>query len=124
MDEEIKVSQLPEASSVGDDDLLMIIQGGLNKKAASKNIPFRGSIATVVTSTTIAQNTDYTIPLSYCVGNNSLEIYYMGERLIKGTHYIEVGTTGAVSNKIQFYNWGQAVPANRIIEFIVKGVYS
>lgn len=124
MDEEIKVSELPEASSVGDDDLIMIIQSGLNKKAASKKIPFRGTTATITTSTTIAQNTDYTIPLNYCVGNNSLEIYYMGEKLIKGTHYIEVGTAGAVSNKIQFYNWGQAVPANRTIEFIVKGVYS
>lgn len=79
--------------------------------------------AIVTTSTTIAQNTDYTIPLKYRVGDNSLEVIYMGEKLIKGTHYIEVGNTGEVSNTIQFYNWGQAVPSGRTIEFIVRGVY-
>lgn len=80
--------------------------------------------ATIATSTTIAENTDYTIPLNYRVGDNSLEVIYMGERLIKGVHYIEVGNDGTVSNKIQFYNWGQSVPAGRTIEFIVRGVYS
>lgn len=80
--------------------------------------------ATVTTSTTISENTDYTIPLNYRVGDNSLEVIYMGEKLIKGTHYIEVGNTGVTSNKIQFYNWGQAVPTGRTIEFIVRGVYS
>lgn len=79
--------------------------------------------AIITTSTTIAQNTNYTIPLKYRVGDNSLEVIYMGERLIKGTHYIEVGNTGEVSNTIQFYNWGQAVPSGRTIEFIVRGVY-
>lgn len=79
--------------------------------------------AIITTSTTIAQNTNYTIPLKYRVGDNSLEVIYMGERLIKGTHYIEVGNTGEVSNTIQFYNWGQAVPTGRTIEFIVRGVY-
>lgn len=79
--------------------------------------------AIITTSTTIAQNTNYTIPLKYRVGDNSLEVIYMGERLIKGTHYIEVGNTGSVSNTIQFYEWGQAVPTGRTIEFIVRGVY-
>lgn len=80
--------------------------------------------ATVITSSSILQNTNYTIPLFYRVGDNSLEVYYMGEKLIKGTHYVEVGTAGAISNIIQFYNWGQAVPANRTIEFVVRGVYA
>ena len=75
------------------------------------------------TTTEIAENTNYTIPLNYKVGSDVLDIYYMGEKLIKGTHYIEVGTTGSVSNTIQFYNWGQAVPSGRTIEFIVRGVY-
>ena len=75
------------------------------------------------TTTEIAENTNYTIPLNYKVGADVLDIFYMGEKLIKGTHYIEVGTTGSVSNTIQFYNWGQAVPSGRTIEFIVRGVY-
>ena len=75
------------------------------------------------TTTEIAENTNYTIPLNYKVGADVLDIFYMGEKLIKGTHYIEVGTTGSVSNTIQFYEWGQAVPSGRTIEFIVRGVY-
>ena len=78
----------------------------------------------VTTQETIAQNTDYEIPLYYKVGADVLEVYYMGERLIKGTHYIEVGNSGAISNTIQFYNWGQSVPADRTIEFVVRGVYA
>lgn len=81
-------------------------------------------IAKVITSATIAENTNYTIPLNYRVGDNSLEVYYQGTKLIKGEHYIEVGAAGETSNIIQFYDWGQAVPANRIIEFRVKGVYT
>lgn len=77
----------------------------------------------ITTTEEIAENTNYTIPLNYKVGSDVLDIYYMGEKLIKGTHYIEVGNTGEVSNTIQFYNWGQAVPSGRTIEFIVRGVY-
>lgn len=77
----------------------------------------------ITTTEEIAENTNYTIPLNYKVGADVLDIFYMGEKLIKGTHYIEVGTTGSVSNTIQFYNWGQAVPSGRTIEFIVRGVY-
>ena len=77
----------------------------------------------ITTTEEIAENTNYTIPLNYKVGADVLDIFYMGEKLIKGTHYIEVGTTGSVSNTIQFYEWGQAVPSGRTIEFIVRGVY-
>lgn len=77
----------------------------------------------ITTTEEISENTNYTIPLNYKVGADVLDIFYMGEKLSKGTHYIEVGTTGSVSNTIQFYNWGQAVPTGRTIEFIVRGVY-
>lgn len=77
----------------------------------------------ITTATEIAENTNYTIPLNYKVGADVLDIFYMGEKLIKGTHYIEIGNAGSVSNTIQFYNWGQAVPTGRTIEFIVRGVY-
>lgn len=86
-----------------------------------KSLVIQSSIIT--TTTEIAENTNYTIPLNYKVGADVLEIFYMGEKLIKDTHYIEVGNDGEVSNTIQFYNWGQAVPSGRTIEFIVKGVY-
>lgn len=121
--EEIKVSELPVATNLNDSDLLMIIQGGVNKQVQSK-IFNKVQDSTITTQETIAENTDYTIPLNYKVGADVLEIYYMGEKLIKDTHYIEVGNTGAISNTIQFYNWGQSVPTGRTIEFVVRGVYS
>lgn len=76
----------------------------------------------ITTESEISENTDYTIPLKYQVGNNSLDIFYMGEKLVKDEHYIEVGETGNISTIIQFFDWGQAVPTDRIIEFIVRGV--
>lgn len=85
---------------------------------------------TLTTTEEIEENTDYEIPCNYKVGQDTLDIYYMGEKLIKADptnnidgHYIEVGENGTVSNKIQFYNWGQSVPIGRTIEFIVRGVY-
>ena len=91
------------------------------EKELLNNVKISRSV--VKTTQTIAENTNYTIPLYYEVGNNSLSVIYMGEKLIKDEHYKEVGSTGTKSNKIQFYNWGQAVPANRTIEFIVRGAY-
>lgn len=120
--EEAKVSELPVASTVNDDDIVMIVQNGYNKQVTKSN--FQKEQKSIVTTTaTISENTDYTIPLNYKVGADVLDIYYMGEKLVKGTHYIEVGNAGEVSNTIQFYNWGQAVPSGRTIEFIVRGVY-
>lgn len=122
----VKISELNEATSAQNRDVFPIVQNGETKKIQSKKFfDSIGSInvTTVTTTSEIPQNTNYTIPLNYQVGNNSLEISYMGERLINGTHYIEVGNAGEVSNTIQFYNWGQAVPSGRTIEFIVRGVY-
>lgn len=121
--EEIKVSELPVATNLNDSDLFMVIQSGVNKQLQSK-IFNKVQDSTITTQETIAENTDYEIPLYYKVGADVLEIYYMGEKLVKGTHYIEVGNTGAISNIIQFYNWGQAVPTGRTIEFVVRGVYA
>ena len=39
--------------------------------------------ATVTLESTINANTNYTIPLSYKVGNNSLEVFYCGSKLEK-----------------------------------------
>ena len=58
--------------------------------------------STVTLSSTVSANTNYTIPLNYQVGNNSLEVFYCGSKLEKGTDYNEIGNTGEVSNTIQF----------------------
>ncbi len=79
---------------------------------------------TITTTEEIPENTDYEIPCNYKVGEDVLDIYYMGEKLIKDIHYKEIGESGNISNKIQFFDWGQSVPASRTIEFVVRGVYT
>lgn len=39
-DEEIKVSELPEASSFENDDIVMIVQNGANKKIKKEKLNF------------------------------------------------------------------------------------
>lgn len=58
--------------------------------------------ASVTLESTVNANTNYTIPIYYQVGNNSLEINYCGSKLIKGVDYNEIGNVGDVSNIIQF----------------------
>lgn len=113
-----KVSQTKDGMMSKEDKIkLDNIESG-----AQKNLIETHSI--LRTTTTIAENTDYTIPANYKVGLSVLDIYYMGEKLVKDEHYIEVGEIGAISNIIQFKDWGQSVPKDRIIEFVVKGEYS
>lgn len=118
-----KISEMIEAEKIQDEDIIPIVQNNVNKKIKMKKL--RTETHTALTTTTpIAENTNYTIPVYYKVGSNTLDIYYMGEKLVKDEHYIEVGESGAVSNIIQFKDWEQSVPKDRIIEFVVKGEYS
>ncbi len=118
-----KISEMIEAEKIQDEDIIPIVQNNVNKKIKMKKLRTE-THTTLTTTTLIAENTNYTIPVYYKVGSNTLDIYYMGEKLVKDEHYIEVGESGAVSNIIQFKDWGQSVPKDRIIEFVVKGEYS
>lgn len=118
-----KISEMIEAEKIQDEDIIPIVQNNVNKKIKMKKLRTE-THTTLTTTTQIAENTNYTIPVYYKVGSNTLDIYYMGEKLVKNEHYIEVGESGAVSNIIQFKDWGQSVPKDRIIEFVVKGEYS
>ena len=61
-----KVSELVEATNIGNEDILMIIQSGQNKKAKiEKLLPKKTEIVTL--ENIIFANTDYVIPLSYRV---------------------------------------------------------
>ena len=127
-----KVSELTEATQINDDDILMIIQNGENKKGAvNKLLPRKR--ATVTLSSTVNANTNYTIPLYYKIGNNSLEVYYLGSKLEKGTDYNEVGNTGDVSNIIQFLDSIGDLDMSDVegfedftetLEFVVRGEYN
>ena len=112
----INVSNVANIKTIIDESEILVSKKELEDKIKTK-------IEIITTTEEIEENTDYEIPCNYKVGQDTLDIYYMGERLIKGEHYIEVGENGTVSNKIQFYNWGQSVPIDRTIEFIVRGVY-
>lgn len=77
----------------------------------------------------IEDNSTITIPVTYQVGNNSLEVYVLGERLVKvdgnkDGHYTEVGTTGKTSNQIQLHNIGQSIPVGTVITYVVTGDYT
>lgn len=77
-----KVSELTEATQINDNDIIMILQNNENKRASiSKLLPLQR--ANVTLNSTIQANTNYTIPLSYKVENNSLEVFYCTTKLEK-----------------------------------------
>lgn len=77
-----KVSELTEATQINDNDVLMILQNNENKRVTiDKLLPLKQEIVTL--ESTVNANTNYTIPLSYKVGNNSLEVFYCGDKLQK-----------------------------------------
>lgn len=89
--------------------------------------------ATVTLESTVNANTNYTLPVYYEVGNNSLEVFYCGSKLEKGTDYNEIGNTGEVSNIIQFLDSVGDLDMSdvdgfedfeEILEFVVRGEYS
>ena len=62
----------------------------------------------------IAADTDYTIPLEYTYGKQELSIYVEGYKL-SSTDFIEVGTDGVLSSKVQFKN---AIMVSSEIEYV------
>lgn len=91
--------------------------------------------STVTLSSTVGANTNYTLPtgMYYEVGNNSLEVYYLGSKLEKGVDYNEIGNTGEVSNTIQFLDTIGDLNMSDVegfedfeetLEFVVRGEYS
>lgn len=127
-----KVSELTEATQINDDDIFMILQSNENKRVTvDKLFPLKQ--ASVSLTSTVSANTNYTIPLNYQVGNNSLEVFYCGSKLEKGTDYNEIGNTGEASNIIQFLDSVGDLDMSDVegfenfeetLEFIVRGEYS
>ena len=129
-----KVSYLPEAQQINDNDVFMILQSNENKKVAiDKLLPLKQ--ATVTLESTVNANTDYTLPsrMYYKVGNNSLEVIYCSTKLVKGQDYNEIGNVGEVSNVIQFTDSIGDLNMSGVegfedfeetLEFVVRGEYS
>ena len=71
-----------------------------------------------------------TLPCNYKVGANVLDVYFNGELLILSAdaagsngHYLEVGTTGSISNEIQLTSdWGTGT--DYYLAIVVRGEYA
>ena len=61
-----KVTELPEAQQISDNDIFMILQSNENKKVAiDKLLPLKQAIVTL--DSTVNANTNYTVPFYYKV---------------------------------------------------------
>ena len=82
--------------------------------------------------TEIQANTELELPCFYKVGADVLDVYYLGERLIKDDaengiegHYQEVGELDSISNKI-IVGWDvdpETEEDDSYFEFVVRGEY-
>lgn len=71
-----------------------------------------------------------TLPCNYKVGANVLDVYFNGELLVLSSdaagsngHYLEVGTTGSISNEIQLTSdWGTGT--DYYLAIVVRGEYA
>lgn len=81
-------------------------------------------------TTNVSAGAEVTIPCYYKVGQGTLDVYLNGERLFlssdtTGTngHYLEVGTTNDISNKIKTTtDW--SLETGDVLGLIVRGEYS
>lgn len=127
-----KISELTSASNVRYDDIVMILQNGQNKQATVDEVRVTNR-ELITLSNTINSNENYTLPLKYKVGNDSLEVYYCDTKLKKNVDYNEIGNTGEISNTIQFLNSIGDLDMSSVegfedfaetLEFIVRGDYN
>lgn len=81
--------------------------------------------------TEIISDYEVILPINYTVGNNSLELYWDGWKLIKSTstqdgQYKEVGEDGQISNKIRFHrtddDGNYIISDNVVLEAVVIGI--
>ena len=85
---------------------------------------------TLKITTTTSNGAELTLPCYYKVGQDVLDVYLNGERLLLSSddggtdgHYREVGDSNSISNKIKITSdWSLAI--GDYFEFVVRGEYS
>ena len=134
--EEVKVSDMTETQSINPQDSMMIVQNGINKQINFENIK-KATIEDVLTSKyslkidfdkTAGQ--EITLPCYYKVGEEVLDVYLNGERLLKSSddsgtdgHYREIGDIGSISNKIKTTtDWN--LEEGDVLDLVVRGEYN
>lgn len=95
-----KVTELKKANNIKNEDLLMIVQDGENKKIEYQELLLKKYVVQFLED--IVADAEYELPCQYIVGDDSLEIFVAGILQAKGYDYEEIGELGASSNKIQF----------------------
>lgn len=99
-----KISELIDTTELTNDDIFPIVQDDMTKKVKWSTmkdaITFSDNVISVASK--ITANTNYTIPASYIVGANEIEIYWNGVYLAKDENWEEVGTEGQASTTVKF----------------------
>ena len=134
--EEVKVSDMTETQSINPQDLMMIVQNGVNKQINFENVKKTTTSDVLTSKYSLEIDSDktagqeITLPCYYKVGEEVLDVYLNGERLIKSSddtgtdgHYREIGTTGSISNKIKTTtDWN--LEADDVLDLVVRGEYN
>ena len=115
-EDEIKISELTSAQQLNDEDIVMIVQNGMNKKVTVKTlINMLSNNSTKKAHFDITEDIEagsiITIPISYKVGTDCLDAFLNGEYLRRCTSYdnadtgmySEVGE--AEQESFYFYNY-------------------
>lgn len=134
--EEVKVSDMTETQSINPQDSMMIVQNGINKQINFENIK-KATTSDVLTSkyslkidSDKTAGQEITLPCYYKAGEEVLDVYLNGERLLKSSddagtdgHYREIGDIGSISNKIKTTtDWN--LEADDVLDLVVRGEYN
>lgn len=134
--EEVKVSDMTETQSINPQDLMMIVQNNINKQINFENVK-KATVEDILTykyyleiDSDKTAKQEITLPCYYKVGEEVLDVYLNGERLLKSSddagtdgHYREVGTTGSISNKIKTTtDWN--LEEGDVLDLAVRGEYN
>ncbi len=119
---EFKNGQAPYMSDTNINQMQKLIKSDIKEKQAFKYT------LEITEDKTAGQ--EITLPCYYKVGEEVLDVYLNGERLIKSTddtgtdgHYVEVGTADTISNQIKTTtDWN--LEEGDVLDLVVRGEYS
>ncbi len=119
---EFKNGQAPYISDINLKQMQKLIKSDIKEKQAFKYI------LEITEDKTAGQ--EITLPCYYKVGEEVLDVYLNGERLIRSTdesgtdgHYCEIGDTGSISNKIKTTtDWN--LETGDVLDLVVRGEYN